>query len=200
MKPLDLKGLRTLIVDDNSTNRLILAETLTAWRAVLTTAENGAQALTELVRASQAGEPYGLVLLDCRELPGMDGFQLAEHIQSHPTLAAMTVLMLTSEDRAGDIARGRSVGINAYLIKPIQRAELSKAIQSAMNKTPAIAEIQSIQEDSNRRADQVSLRLLLADDSEDNVFLIQSYLRDSGYSVDVAENGQVCSKIPIRSI
>ena len=189
LKPLDLKGLRTLIVDDNSTNRLILAETLAAWGAFLTTAENGAQALTELVRASQAGEPYGLLLLDCR-MPGMDGFQLAEHIQSHPSLAAMTVLMLTSEDRAGDMARGRTVGINAYLVKPIQRAELSKAIQSAMSKTPAVAEMQSIQEDSYRIADQLPLRLLLADDSEDNVFLIQSYLRHSGYSVDVAENGE----------
>jgi two-component system sensor histidine kinase/response regulator len=190
LKPLDLKGLRTLIVDDNSTNRLILAETLAAWGAFLTTAETGAQALTELVRASQAGESYGLVLLDCR-MPGMDGFQLAEHIQSHPSLAAMTVLMLTSEDRAGDMARGRSLGINAYLIKPIQRSELSKAIQSAMSKTPAVAEMQSVQEDSYRKADQLSLHLLLADDSEDNVFLIQSYLRHSGCSVDVAENGEV---------
>src|SRR3954469_14594495 len=156
LKPLDLKGLRTLIVDDNSTNRLILAETLAPWGAFLTTAENGAQALTELVRASQAGESYGLVLLDCR-MPGMDGFQLAEHIQSHPSLASMTVLMLTSEDRAGDMARGQRLGINAYLVKPIQRSELSKAIQSAMSKTPAVAEMQSVQEDSYRIADQLSL-------------------------------------------
>jgi len=42
LKPLDLKGLRTLIVDDNSTNRLILAEALASWGAFLTTAENGA--------------------------------------------------------------------------------------------------------------------------------------------------------------
>ncbi len=190
LKPLDLKGLPILIVDDNSTNRLILAETLAAWGAFLTTAENGAQALTELVRASQAGESYGLVLLDCR-MPGMDGFQLAEHIQSHPGLAATTVLMLTSEDRAGDMARARSLGINAYLIKPIQRSELSKAIQSAMHTTVPSAEMQSVQEDSYRVAGQLSLDVLLADDSEDNVFLIQSYLRHSGCSVDVAENGEV---------
>jgi CheY-like chemotaxis protein len=190
LQPLNLKGLRTLIVDDNSTNRLILAETLTVWGALITTAENGAQALTELVRASQAGESYGLVLLDGR-MPGMDGFQLAEHIQSHSGLAAMTVLMLTSEDRSGDMARGRSLGISAYLIKPIQRSELSRAIQSALNRTSAGVETQSAQEDFYRTADQLSLRLLLADDSEDNVFLIQSYLMHSGCSVDVAENGEI---------
>jgi CheY-like chemotaxis protein/HPt (histidine-containing phosphotransfer) domain-containing protein len=190
LQSLELKGLRTLVVDDNSTNRLILAETLTSWGALLTTAENGAQALTELVRASQAGESYGLVLLDCR-MPGMDGFQLAEHIRSHPNLAAMTVLMLTSEDRGGDMARSRSLGIDAYLIKPIQRSELAKAIQSAMGETQTGLQMPNVQEDSSRAAAQLSLRLLVADDSEDNVFLIESYLRHSGCSIDVAENGEI---------
>jgi PAS domain S-box-containing protein len=190
LQSLELKGLRTLVVDDNSTNRLILAETLTGWGAFLTTAENGAQALTELVRASRAGEPYGLVLLDCR-MPEMDGFQLAEHIRSHPSLAAMTVLMLTSDDRAGDLTRSRSLGIDAYLIKPIQRSELAKAIRSAMGETQTGSEMPMIEEDLYRDATQLSLRLLVAEDSEDNVFLIQSYLRHSGCSIDVAENGQV---------
>jgi PAS domain S-box-containing protein len=190
LQSLELKGLRTLVVDDNSTNRLILAETLTGWGALLTTAENAAQALTELVRASQAGESYGLVLLDCR-MPGMDGFQLAEHIRSHPNLAAMTVMMLTSEDRGGDMARSRSLGIDAYLIKPIQRSELAKAIQSAMGETQTGLQMPNVQEDSSRAAAQLSLRLLVADDSEDNVFLIQSYLRHSGCSVDLAENGEI---------
>lgn len=103
----------------------------------------------------------------------------------------MTVLMLTSEDRRGDMARGRSLGVSAYLIKPIQRSELSKAIQSAMNTTLAVVDTQSAQDDSSRTADQLSLHLLLADDSEDNVFLVQSYLRHSGCSVDVAENGEI---------
>ena len=38
------------------------------------------------------------------------------------------------------------------------------------------------------------MRLLLADDSEDNVFLIQSYLRNSGCSIDVAANGGIAAK------
>jgi two-component system sensor histidine kinase/response regulator len=189
-EPPDLKGLRTLIVDDNSTNRLILAETLAAWSAVVTTAENGEQALTELVRASKEGTPYGLVLLDCR-MPEMDGFQLAEHIQNHPSLAAMTVLMLTSEDRGGDLARCRSLGIDAYLVKPIQRAELSRAIDAAMTRVQPGTDMQNVQEDSYRAANQLSLQLLLADDSEDNVFLIQAYLKNSGCSIDVAENGAI---------
>ena len=189
-QPLDLRGLRTLIVDDNSTNRLILAETLDAWSALITTAENGEQALKELVRASNEGTPYGLVLLDGR-MPGMDGFQLAEHVQSHPGLAAMTILMLTSEDRGGDIARCKSLGIDAYLVKPVQRAELSRAISVAMTKVQDRADTQNVQEDSYRAPSQLAIRILLADDSEDNVFLIEAYLRNSGCTIEVAENGSV---------
>ncbi len=188
-QPLDLKGLRTLVVDDNSTNRLILVETLSAWGAVLTTAEDGTQALTELVRASRDGDPYSLVLLDCR-MPGMDGFELAEHIQGHPSLAAMTVLMLTSEDRGGDMARCRELGIDAYLVKPIQRSELARAIQAAMNRPQVTLEVQRDEEAVTRPSEQLRLKLLLADDSEDNVFLIQAYLKNSGCTIDVAENGQ----------
>ncbi len=188
-KPLDLKGLRTLVVDDNATNRLILTETLANWGALLTTAETGEEALAELARATGAGERYQLVLLDCR-MPGMDGFEVAKEIQTHPGLAPMPVLMLTSENRSGDTARCHSLGISAYLVKPVQRQELAEAIQSAISKTQ-VNESLNLEEELRHTVGQLPLRLLLVDDSEDNVFLIRSYLQDSAHSVDVAENGKV---------
>jgi PAS domain S-box-containing protein len=190
LMPFHLKGLRTLVVDDNATNRLILTETLAGWGALLTTAENGEEALAELARARGAGEPYELILLDCR-MPGMDGFAVAEEMQRHPELAAMMVLMLTSENRTGDAARCHKLGISAYLVKPVQRADLADAIQSVMSKTRAMSGYQNMQADLRHTVRQLPLRLLLVDDSEDNIFLIQSYLRDSGCSVDVAENGEI---------
>ena len=98
-----------LIIDDNATNRLILSEMLSRWGAVVTAAEGGQQGMTELLRAESAGSPYALVLLD-RRMPGVDGFEVAEAIHRHPTMAGTTILMLTSENRAGDIARGRTLG------------------------------------------------------------------------------------------
>jgi PAS domain S-box-containing protein len=190
VEPLDLKGLRTLIVDDNATNRLILAEALASSGALLTTAEDGEQAVRELECASEAGEPYGLVLLDGR-MPGMDGFEVAEHIQRHPSLADTIVLMLTSDNRTGDAARGRRLGINAYLVKPVQRPELLETIQSAMSRVRRQGGVQRAEDNSTQVVRQLSLRVLLADDSEDNVFLIQSFLRGSECSIDVAENGEV---------
>ena len=185
----DLRGLRALVVDDNATNRLILNEMLGGWGVVVTTAENGEKGLAELTRANQDGNPYGLVLLDCR-MPGMDGFDLAKHIQRHPAVAGLTVLMLTSDNRAGDAARCRSLGIGAYLVKPVRQTDLLEAIHGAMHKTQTRTESQSDVDDKTAPAPDLALRLLVAEDSEDNVFLVQSYLKDSDCVIDVVENGE----------
>ena len=129
-RPTSLGGVNTLIIDDNATNRLILSEMLSRWGAVVTEAEGGAQGLAKLVRAKEAGAPYSLVLLD-RRMPDVDGFDVAETIHQQPALAATTILMLTSENRAGDVARGRALGVAAYLVKPVKQAELLEAIQEA---------------------------------------------------------------------
>src|SRR5208337_1968376 len=128
--PIDLKDVKTLIIDDNPTNGLILREMLSRWGAVVSEADGGKQGLSELLRAKQADVPYALVLLDCR-MPDVDGFQVAEQVFHHPTMAGTIVLMLTSDNRAGDVARGRELGVAAYLVKPVKRAELLEAIQEA---------------------------------------------------------------------
>jgi PAS domain S-box-containing protein len=178
----DLKGLDALIVDDNSTNRLIVRQMLASWGVNVAEARDGLEAIQELTRARDAGSPYALVLLDCR-MPGMDGFQVARHIHDNPSLAGITVLMLTSENRSGDSARCREVGLAAYLVKPVRRAALLEAISSALNVRPALPA-------SSPELAQLNLRLLLTDDSEDNVFLVRSYLKGTGCSIDLAEDGE----------
>ena len=184
---MDLKDVKTLVIDDNTTNRLILREMLSRWGAVVTEAAGGEEGLAELLRAQQAAVPYALVLLDCR-MPVVDGFQVAEQIHQHPTMAGTTILMLTSDNRAGDFARSRDLGVAAYLVKPVKRAELLEAIQQARAGAAALVEPAApggVLEDAR------GLRILLAEDSLDNVLLIQSYLKPSGYSVDLAGNGEV---------
>ena len=184
---MDLKDVKTLVIDDNTTNRLILREMLSHWGAVVMEAAGGEEGLAELLRAQQAAVPYALVLLDCR-MPVVDGFQVAEQIHQHPTMAGTTILMLTSDNRAGDFARSRDLGVAAYLVKPVKRAELLEAIQQARAGAAALVEPAApggVLEDAR------GLRILLAEDSLDNVLLIQSYLKPSGYSVDLAGNGEV---------
>jgi CheY-like chemotaxis protein len=142
-----------------------------------------------LLGATKAGAPYSLVLLD-RRMPGVDGFEVAEAIHRQPTMAGTTILMLTSDNRAEDIARGRALGVAAYLVKPVKQAELLEAIQEVRGGATRAAERPAVQA-RPVPAGPRSLRILLAEDSQDNVLLIEAYLKASGYTADVARNGEI---------
>jgi len=186
----DLKGLNTLIVDDNATNRMILRQTLASWGANVLEAHDGPEAIAQIARAYQDHTPFGLVLLDCR-MPGMDGFGVAEHIRSHPSMAGVVVLMLTSDNRAGDAARSRELGIPSYLVKPVRRLDLLEAIKAALEQRPALEPSEQPLDDGAEGAlVTAALRILLAEDSEDNVILIRSYLKEPGYQLEIATNGE----------
>jgi len=187
--PIDLAEIKTLIIDDNDTNRRILSEMLSRWGAAVTEANGGEQAVGALLDATNAGAPYSLVLLD-RRMPGVDGFEVAEAIHRQPTMAGTTILMLTSDNRAEDIARGRALGVAAYLVKPVKQAELLEAIQEVRGGATHAAERPAVQA-RPVPAGPRSLRILLAEDSQDNVLLIEAYLKASGYTADVARNGEI---------
>ena len=188
-RPIHLGHVKTLIIDDNDANRRILSEVLSRWGAAVTEAEGGQQGVTELLRAKHAGAPYALVLLD-RRMPGVDGFDVAETLHRQPNIAGTTILMLTSENRADDIARGRALGVAAYLVKPVKQAELLEAIQEVRGGATPAAE-RPVAPARRIPADSQSLRILLAEDSQDNVLLIEAYLKASGYAADVARNGLI---------
>ena len=185
----DLRDLKTLVVDDNATNRLILHEILAFWGARVTAVESGRQALAELARAKESGAPYPLVLLDCR-MPEMDGFTVAESILREPGLAETVILMLTSDNRGGDATRCARLGLAAYLVKPVKRLELLEAIRSAVGRSKVSTVPRAATVPGASKTGRAPLHILLADDSEENVFLVRSYLKDAGHRIDVAENGQ----------
>ena len=188
--PKEIRGLKALIIDDNSTNRLILREMLARWGAVAVDVDNGPEGIDAIRGASRDGQPFQLVLLDGR-MPGMDGFSVAEEIRCEPGLTGMTVMMLTSDNRSGDVTRAMDLGLAGYLVKPVKMADLQKAIMQALGRTtmPAPAVEQVDAEDLSSDG-QPHHRILLAEDSEDNRFLIQAYLKKAPYRLDIAENGQ----------
>jgi len=124
-------------------------------------------------------------------MPGMDGFGVAEHIRRHPSAIGAVLLMLTSDGRAGDAARARELGIPSYLVKPVRRIELLEAIAAALQHLPAAEPVeQTAAPPATTAPIGAPLRILLADDSEDNVLLIRSYLKDSGYRLEIALDGE----------
>ena len=186
----DFHGRRVLVIDDNATNRLILRETLHAWG--LQTEEFGCslEALDTLSGAIGSKQPYSLVLLDNR-MPGMDGFETAARIRKLD--ANLPMIMLTSETRAGDVARRRELGLAGYAVKPVKRAELLRLVCVAMNtrQHPGPRRV-DVATTGNRRqvASRNSLRILVAEDSPDNRLLVQAYLKGSPHQVKFVEDGK----------
>jgi signal transduction histidine kinase/DNA-binding response OmpR family regulator len=187
--PPDLRREKVLVVDDNATHRLAVREILSSWGASVAEAGRGELAMAELARALAEGAPYTLALLDSR-MPGMDGLQVAEQIHRNPRLSRSTILMLTT-DRATDLARHDEVRMSACLTKPVTRSDLAECLRTALAAPaspmpparPATAPARSLA--------QTPLRILLADDSEDNRFLIRAYLKNTGCLLDEAANGEI---------
>jgi signal transduction histidine kinase/CheY-like chemotaxis protein len=186
-----LRGVKALIVDDNQTNRKILSAVLKRWQMLPTAVEGGDLALAELSAAAGAGEPYALILTDMH-MPAMDGFTLVERIQERPELTAVTVMMLTSGSHKGDLARCHSLGLAAYLLKPVRESELQQAILRALSgEGPAnhIAHGPQISAQDVPRPDAF-LRILVAEDNPVNQRLATRLLEKRGHQVVLADNGR----------
>ncbi|MDD2685454.1 MAG: response regulator [Gallionella sp.] len=181
-----IADMAVLLVDDNSTNRTLLQEMLRNWKMQPKAVSSGAEALLEMERAAQAGRPYALAILDV-QMPGMDGFELAERIRQHPEHVGATVMMLTSEGQRGHAARCRELGVTSYLMKPVAQSELLDAIMTALGE-PSQQSAKLITRHSLRETRR-KLNLLLAEDNAVNQTLAVRLLGKFGHQVSVANNG-----------
>ena len=188
-----LAGVRVLIVDDNATNRRILADLAGMWGMITSTVESGPEALSQMRQAWDAGHPFRLVLTDLH-MPEMDGFQLAEHLAAAPHLADTLILMLTSGEREGDLGRCRQLGITTYLTKPVRRSDLLKALTKALTNESLIERVSEpvslVRHPSQKVWHETPVRILLAEDNVINQHVARSILQKAGHTVIVASNGQ----------
>ncbi|MBF0318467.1 MAG: response regulator [Nitrospirae bacterium] len=181
-----MAGLKTLIIDDNATNREILTETLRGWGIAATSEEDAIGGLKELNLAKSAGLPYDLLLLDCR-MPAMGGFEAAGHIIK-ASLAKKTIMMLSSDSRKGDCDKASELGIDSCIVKPLKKSNLLNVIRTTMGYEPA-AETNP-DDHAVFSYDTLSpLNILLVEDYQQNRVLIQTYLKNAPYKIDTAENG-----------
>ncbi len=191
-KSANLRGLSVLVVDDNATNRRVLAGLLRVWGARPTAVDSGPAALAEVQRAVQAGESYPLLLVDAM-MPDMDGFSLIERLRNDSSIGTCTIMMLTSADRQADAARCRRLGLSGYLVKPVKADELQIAILAALGDTALGKRTARPAEASPPRpaADKSEgLRILLAEDNPVNQRVALHMLAKQGHSVLAVVNGR----------
>lgn len=186
----DITGVKTLIVDDNAANRKILSDMISRWGAVVTEKADGKSAISEIRRARDAGDPYALVLLDA-QMPGLDGFQVAEYIRDHPVLSGPLILMLTSAELKSGKVKRKSRGIAHFLLKPVKWSDLKEKVIAALEqKTPA-AEVVGQLKQPDAKEKLSALRILLVEDNEKTRLVIRTFLKKTPYTIDTAEHGEI---------
>ncbi len=114
---------RILVVDDESRNRNLLRAMLKSLGYDSDVACDGSEALVKL------GEGFDLVLLDLM-MPGMDGFEVARRVRSHPDHADIPIIMVTVSTSKRDRLEAVEAGANDFVSKPVDKVELKVRLAS----------------------------------------------------------------------
>ena len=188
VRHLELAGRRILVVDDNATNREVLARSLQGCGMAVTCSADGATALRLTLDAAARGTPYDLAILDMM-MPGMDGLQLARGIRGSPELPAMGLLLLTSVGGQGEPAEARRAGVDAYLTKPIRQAQLLDCLAGMLGRGAGSAPAEPVVAEP-RGAVPLGARALVVDDNAVNRAVIVGMLESCGCTAAEAANGR----------
>ena len=163
--------------------------------------ESGASALAALETTQQKGDPFRMVLID-GNMPVMDGFELAERIQKRTVPngeVQATVLMLTSGGQPGEANRCKQLGISAYLLKPVLKADLLAAILAALSqRQTAKSESAALVTRHTLRESARKLRILVAEDNAVNQAVIMRVLQKMGHTPVLAQNGREALALALR--
>ncbi len=198
----NLSGCKTLVVDDNATNREILSARLASWGARPQEASDGYQALGLLKKAENDGDPFPLAILDM-QMPGMDGEELGKLIKEDPELSGIKLVMLTSVCSPDDLRKGETADFDAVIPKPVMAPELYETLVTLLAgglHTPAENPFLKTGESRRDSSKTLNARVLVAEDNTVNQQVILSLLRSWGLRADAVTSGrealEALSKFP----
>jgi len=191
----NLKGLRGLIVDDNSVNRLVLEENFHHWQIETCSCNSGYQALIELWQATEHKQAFDFAIIDMK-MEYFNGFALSQKIKNDPALADIRLIMLSSRSEAGDVETAQKVGFSAYLLKPVRQSHLYEAISLVMGlqkaRSSTLITHHTVQQQRflSDKQTQYIKPILLVEDNLFNQKVAINMLKRLGLKVELANHGQ----------
>jgi CheY-like chemotaxis protein len=189
--PPDLRGLKTLVVDDNSTSRQILQEMLESFSFEVSVAASGEEGLTEIEK-SISNRGYDLVLMDWK-MPGIDGIEAARRIKNLSGQSQVPrIILVTAYGREEIMRQAEKMGLDGFLIKPVSPSVMFDTIMQAFGQD-ATRELRTDTQNEPQAAAVERLagaNVLLVEDNEINQQVAMEILSGAGIRVTVAGNGQ----------
>ena len=191
--PLDLRGCRALVVDDNEQASLVLRDMLETMTFNVDVAPSGEAALEAVRRAAAQGRPYQIVWLDWR-MPGMDGIETARRIRALALGPQPHLVMVTAFSRDEVLRRAdAALGIEETLNKPVMPSQVFdvaiRALRGEQRAPILVAASPTALEE--QLATVSGARVLLVEDNEINQEVAVELLTQAGIRVETAANGQI---------
>ena len=141
---------RILLAEDNANDLELTLAALQQNRVAneVAVVRDGVEVLDYLYRRGEYADRTGtqpvLLLLDLK-MPKLDGLEVLRQIKSDPALRTMPVVMLTSSREESDLVRSYDLGVNAYVVKPVDFTEFMEAVRqlgafwAVVNEPPPVA-------------------------------------------------------------
>jgi signal transduction histidine kinase/CheY-like chemotaxis protein len=185
-----LAGRRVLVVDDNPTNRTVLAAQVHRLGLFSKSAASSAEAIALMYSELATGNPFDVALIDY-QMPDCDGAELGRRINSEVALNSARLILLTSSGQRGDAIQFANLGFAGFLMKPVMSRELAGCLEMVLqgkaedwhNRTQPIVTKASIVSAGKQR-------ILLAEDNPVNEKVATHTLHRLGYEVHAVANGQ----------
>ncbi|EGV30948.1 multi-sensor hybrid histidine kinase [Thiorhodococcus drewsii AZ1] len=187
--PLDLRGLKVLVVDDNATSREILVGQLESFQMSAQAAASGEEALALM---SDPAHAFDLVLMDWK-MPGMNGLETTRRLRADLKLDKTPVVCMVSAYAREDLMQPaeRSI-LDAFLNKPVNQSFLFDTIMGLFGHQDAAvtgAPLQRGVQTDTGLPDFTGRRVLLVEDIEMNRLVAIEWLTSAGFEVKSVENG-----------
>jgi len=122
----EIKDVRVLVAEDNAVNQRLVLRQLKKLGYYADAVSNGHEVLQALRQV-----PYDIILMDC-QMPEMDGYEVSRAIRQEQSGSRPYIIALTANAMHGDRERCLQAGMNDYLTKPLQLADLESSLQRAL--------------------------------------------------------------------
>ena len=185
----NLKGISVLVVDDSITNREVVRAMLENQSIEVGEAFNAPSALKAL-RECRPENSYDIAIVDAN-MPGINGKELAKAIRSDSRLSELKLIMMTGHAYKGDGKKFKQLGFGAYFTKPVKNKDLLNAIALLMGEIEEQKGAYPLLTRHNTPTEYPTVsRILLVEDNFINQRVACEMLKNLGYQVEVASNGQ----------
>jgi DNA-binding response OmpR family regulator len=122
---------RVLVVDDDEVIRQLIAVNLTLEGFEVDTAVDGQDCLDKVV-----GIDPDVITLDIM-MPRLDGWVTAMELRKNPATSHVKVVLITARAQDDDRSRGHQIGVDAYLTKPFDPAEMIRIVRELAGAPPS---------------------------------------------------------------